>query len=70
MFVEDAAVDPLPGPGAAPIRAHTFEAYVVDKDHPMAIALHDAGDEVCKDSDRPGRKRKRCQQHLTPLTVQ
>ena len=57
MFVEDAAADPLPELVQSTSR-HTFEAYVIAKDHPMAIALHDAGDEVCKDSDRPGRKRK------------
>jgi hypothetical protein len=57
MFVEDAAVDPLPELVKSSSR-HTFEAYVIANDHPMAIALHDAGDEVCKDSDRPGRKSK------------
>ena len=37
----------------------TFEAYVVDKSNPAVIALHDAAEEICKDSDRPGRKRKK-----------
>jgi 3D (Asp-Asp-Asp) domain-containing protein len=58
VFVEDAKVDPLPELVGSNAR-HTFEAFVVDKDHPMAIAIHAAGDEVCKDSDRPGRPRKK-----------
>jgi hypothetical protein len=37
---------------------YTFEAYVVPKGHPAAVALSQAHEEVCKDSDRPGRKRK------------
>jgi hypothetical protein len=36
-----------------------LETYVVDKNDPAAIALNGAGEEVCKDSDRPGRKRKK-----------
>jgi len=58
MFVEDASVDPLPEIVRSNSRG-TFEAYVVDKAHPMAVALHDAADEVCKDADRPGRPRKK-----------
>jgi len=58
MFVADANVKPFPDIVRSNPR-HTFEAYIVDKDDPAAIALHGAGDEVCKDSDRPGRKRKK-----------
>lgn len=58
MFVEDASVDPLPEIVRSNSRG-TFEAYIVDKAHPMAIALHDAADEVCKDADRPGKPRKK-----------
>jgi 3D (Asp-Asp-Asp) domain-containing protein len=57
MFVEDAGVDPLPELVRSNPRG-TFDAYVIAKDHPMAMALRDAGEEICKDSDRPGRKRK------------
>lgn len=58
MFVADANVKPFPDIVRSNPR-HTFEAYIVDKDDPAAIALNGAGDEVCKDSDRPGRKRKK-----------
>ena len=58
MFVEDAAVDPLPDIVRSNSRG-SFDAYMVDKDHPMAVALREAGDEICKDSDRPGRPRKK-----------
>ena len=43
--------------GRGPLRA-TFDAYFVDKEHPAAVALRDAADEVCKDTDGPGRKRR------------
>ena len=58
MFVADAGVDPFPDLVYSN-SSKTFEAYVVDKNNPAAIALHDAAEEVCKDSDRPGRKRKK-----------
>ena len=58
MFVDDAGVDPFPDIVHSNSKK-TFEAYVVDKTNPAAIALHDAAEEVCKDSDRPGRKRKK-----------
>lgn len=58
MFVADANVKPFPDIVRSNPR-HTFEAYVVDKNDPAAIALNGAGEEVCKDSDRPGRKRKK-----------
>ena len=58
MFVADANVKPFPDIVRSNSRG-TFEAYVVDKNNPAAIALRDAGDDVCKDSDRPGRKRKK-----------
>ncbi len=58
MFVDDADVDPFPDLVYSN-SSKTFEAYVVDKTNPAAIALHDAAEEVCKDSDRPGRKRKK-----------
>ncbi len=58
MFVDDADVDPFPDIVRSNSRS-TFEAFVIAKDHPMSVALHDAGDEICKDSDRPGRKRKK-----------
>jgi 3D (Asp-Asp-Asp) domain-containing protein len=58
MFVDDADVAPFPELVYSNA-SKTFEAYVVDKTNPAAIALHDAAEEVCKDSDRPGRKRKK-----------
>jgi len=58
MFVDDAGVDPFPDVVRSNSR-HTFDAYVVDKSDPAAIALNDAANEVCKDSDRPGRPRKK-----------
>ncbi len=58
MFVADANVKPFPDIVRSNPRG-TFEAYLVDKNDPAAIALRDAGEEVCKDSDRPGRKRKK-----------
>jgi 3D (Asp-Asp-Asp) domain-containing protein len=58
MFVDDADVAPFPDLVYSNA-SKTFEAYVVDKTNPAAIALHDAAEEVCKDSDRPGRKRKK-----------
>lgn len=58
MFVADAGVDPFPDLVYSN-SSKTFEAYVVDRNNPAAIALHDAAEEVCKDSDRPGRKRKK-----------
>jgi 3D (Asp-Asp-Asp) domain-containing protein len=58
MFVADAGVDPFPDLVYSN-SSKTFEAYVVDKSNPAAVALHDAAEEVCKDSDRPGRKRKK-----------
>ncbi|HPN07269.1 MAG TPA: 3D domain-containing protein [Hyphomonadaceae bacterium] len=58
MFVADANVKPFPDIVRSNARG-TFDAYVVDKNDPAAIALRDAGEEVCKDSDRPGRKRKK-----------
>ena len=58
MFVADANVKPFPDIVRSNPRG-TFEAYPVDKNDPAAIALHAAGEEVCKDSDRPGRKRKK-----------
>ena len=58
MFVDDAGVDPFPDIVRSTAR-HTFDAYVVDKKDPAAIALNDAAEEICKDSDRPGRKRKK-----------
>ena len=58
MFVADANVEPFPDIVRSNPRG-TFEAYPVDKNDPAAIALHAAGEEVCKDSDRPGRKRKK-----------
>lgn len=57
MFVADAAVDPFPDIVRSSPRG-TFEAYFVDPKHPAAIALKDAADEVCKDTDGPGRKRR------------
>lgn len=57
MFVADAAVDPFPDLVKSNARA-TFDAYFVDKEHPAAVALRDAADEVCKDVDGPGRKRR------------
>ena len=58
MFVADAGVDPFPDLVYSN-SSKTFEAYVVDRNNPAAIALHDAAEEICKDSDRPGRKRKK-----------
>lgn len=58
MFVADANVEPFPDIVRSNPRA-TFDAYIVDKNDPASIALHAAGDEVCKDSDRPGRPRKK-----------
>jgi len=58
MFVDDADVDPFPDLVFSKA-SKTFEAYVVDKSNPAVIALHDAAEEICKDSDRPGRKRKK-----------
>lgn len=58
IFVEDASVDPLPEIVRSNPRG-TFEAFIVDRTHPMAIALHDAAEEVCKDSDRPGKPRRK-----------
>jgi 3D (Asp-Asp-Asp) domain-containing protein len=58
MFVANATVEPFPNVVRSNPR-HTFEAYVVDQADPAAIALRDASEEVCKDSDRPGRKRKK-----------
>ncbi|MEQ1608641.1 MAG: 3D domain-containing protein [Hyphomonadaceae bacterium] len=58
MFVADANVEPFPDIVRSNPR-YTFDAYLVDKNDPAAIALRDAGEEVCKDSDRPGRPRKK-----------
>jgi len=58
MFVDDADVDPFPDLVFSKA-SKTFEAYVVDKSNPAVIALHDAAEEICKGSDRPGRKRKK-----------
>ena len=58
MFVADANVKPFPGL----VRSnphYTFEAYTVAKNDPASIALNDASEFVCKDSDRPGRPRKK-----------
>lgn len=60
MFVADADVDPFPDLVRSNSRS-TFDAYVIDKDNPAAIALRDAAEEICKDSDRPGRKRKKAE---------
>jgi 3D (Asp-Asp-Asp) domain-containing protein len=57
MFVADAAVDPFPDIVRSNPRG-TFDAYFVDQKHPAAVALKDAADEVCKDTDGPGRKRR------------
>lgn len=57
MFVADAAVDPFPDIVRSNSRS-TFEAYFVDKAHPAAIALKGAADELCKDTDGPGRRRQ------------
>ncbi len=58
MFVADADAKPFPDVvGSRPGR--TFEAYVVAKDDPAAIAIKATHDKVCEDSDRPGRKRKK-----------
>jgi len=57
MFVDNAAGSPFPDVVRSNPR-YTFEAYVVPKNHPAAVALSQAHEEVCKDSDRPGRKRK------------
>jgi len=57
MFVADAAVDPFPDIVRSNPRG-TFDSYFVDQKHPAAIALKDAADEVCKDTDGPGRKRR------------
>jgi hypothetical protein len=58
MFVADANVKPFPDL----VRSnphYTFEAYTVARDDPASIALNDASEFVCKDSDRPGRPRKK-----------
>jgi 3D (Asp-Asp-Asp) domain-containing protein len=57
MFVADAAVDPFPDIVRSNPRG-TFDAYFVDQKHPAAVALKDAAEEVCKDTDGPGRKRR------------
>jgi 3D (Asp-Asp-Asp) domain-containing protein len=57
MFVANAAGNPFPDVVRSNSR-HTFEAYVVPKNDPAAVALRQSYDEVCKDSDRPGMKRK------------
>ncbi len=57
MFVANATVEPFPNVVRSNPR-HTFEAFIVDKRDPAAIALNDASEEVCKDSDRPGKPRK------------
>lgn len=58
MFVADANVAPFPDIVRSNPR-YTFDAYFVDKDDPAAIALRAAAEEVCKDSDRPGRPKKK-----------
>ncbi|HVY88839.1 MAG TPA: 3D domain-containing protein [Hyphomonadaceae bacterium] len=58
MFVANANVAPFPETVHSNPRG-TFQAFVVDKDDPAAIALKAANEEVCRDSDRPGRKLKR-----------
>jgi 3D (Asp-Asp-Asp) domain-containing protein len=57
MFVDNAAGKPFPDVVRSNSRS-TFEAYIVPKNDPAAIALSAANEEVCKDSDGPGRKRK------------
>jgi 3D (Asp-Asp-Asp) domain-containing protein len=57
MFVDNAAGKPFPDVVRSNSR-HTFEAIIVDKKDPAAMALAAAHEEVCKDSDRPGRKRR------------
>lgn len=57
MFVDNAAGKPFPEIVRSNPR-HTFEAFIVPKDDPAAIALAAAHTEVCKDSDGPGRKRQ------------
>ncbi len=57
MFVDNAAGNPFPDVVKSNGRT-TFKAYIVDKKDPAYLALTAAHEEVCKDSDRPGRKRK------------
>jgi 3D (Asp-Asp-Asp) domain-containing protein len=58
MFVDNANAAPFPDVVASRA-SRTFEAYVVDKADPAAVALKATHEEICKDSDRPGRKRKK-----------
>lgn len=57
MFVDNAAGKPFPDIVRSNPR-YTFEAFIVPKDDPAALALSAAHAEVCKDSDGPGRKRQ------------
>jgi 3D (Asp-Asp-Asp) domain-containing protein len=60
MFVDNAAGKPFPEIVRSNSR-HTFEAFIVPKEDPAAIALSAAHVEVCKDTDGPGRKRQKPQ---------
>lgn len=68
MFVDNAEGNPFPDVVKSTSR-HTFEAFVVDKNDPAYIALTAAHEEVCKDSDRPGRKRKPAAPVPTPVSA-
>ena len=57
MFVDNAAGKPFPDIVRSNSR-YTFEAFIVPKEDPAALALAAAHAEVCKDSDGPGRKRQ------------
>jgi len=66
MFVDNAEGNPFPDVVHSSSRG-TFKAYVVDKQDPAYIALTAAHEEVCKDSDRPGRKKRKPAAPVSPV---
>jgi 3D (Asp-Asp-Asp) domain-containing protein len=68
MFVDNAEGNPFPDVVHSSSRG-TFKAYVVDKLDPAYIALTAAHEEVCKDSDRPGRKKRKPAAPVTPVAA-